>query len=56
MANTCRAQCLGALDQFAATADQVEDQHYRRNNEQQVNQPTADAADHSQTPQNKKNN
>lgn len=38
------------LDGRPAAAEQVEDQHYRRNNKQQVDQTTPDAADHPQQP------
>jgi hypothetical protein len=45
-----------ALDRPPATAEQVEDQHYRRNNEQQVNQPGSNVADQAQEPQKDKKN
>jgi hypothetical protein len=44
------------LDNGTATAKQVEDQHYYCDDDQQVNQVAADAADKSQQPQNEKNN
>jgi hypothetical protein len=43
------------LDHAPATADQVENQHNDRGNDQQMNQPTADAADKPQQPQNQQN-
>lgn len=44
------------LDGPSAAAEQVKDQHYHRNNKQQVNQTTADTAEHPQQPQNQQNN
>jgi hypothetical protein len=44
------------LDGPSAAAEQVKDQHYHRNNKQQVNQTAADTAEHPQQPQNQKNN
>jgi hypothetical protein len=44
------------LDHGPATAEQIEDQHYYCDDDQQVNQVAADAADKTQQPQNEKNN
>ena len=41
-----------ALERIPAIADQVENQHCPRNNKQQVNKLTPDAANHAQQPQN----
>jgi hypothetical protein len=43
------------LDHGPATAEQIEDQDYYCDNNQQVNQVAADAADKTQQPQNEKN-
>jgi hypothetical protein len=42
----------GSLECGAATAQQVEDQHYHCNNQQQVDQSSAYVTDQAQQPQN----
>jgi hypothetical protein len=39
------------LDNAPAPTKQLKDQHYRRNNKQQMDQTTADTAEQSQQPQ-----
>ncbi len=49
-------ECLRAdLESRTAIPDQIEDQQCPRNNEQQMNELTADIADYAQEPQSKKN-
>jgi len=43
---------LVVLERCAATAQQVEDQHYERNDDQQVDKVSTNAADETQQPQN----
>jgi hypothetical protein len=45
-----------ALDHGPATAEQVEEQHDYGDDEQQMHQVAAEAADKTQQPQNEKNN
>jgi hypothetical protein len=47
---------LNRLDHGSATTEQVHYQHYRGDNEKQVNQRTAYVADQAQQPQHEKNN
>src|SRR5581483_2678259 len=44
------------LERTPAATEQVEDQHNRCHNQQQVDQPTAHSAEQAQEPQHKKNN
>lgn len=52
----CPSSVLALEHRPSPTTDQVEDQHYHRNNKQKVDQSTTDTAEHPQQPQDQHNN